>query len=120
MRLQPSSRLTDPAVQRLIAAVKGAARTEFAAAPPLTTLVKSISAKQRPRMPAAKTKRRANSTRGGRGGGTCTGRSREAAWVHVVSVLPFTSAAIAATGAGSATDDWGKGKTSAPLGMVST
>jgi len=54
VRLQPPSRLHEPAVQELIGEAKAAARTQLAAAPVLSTLVKSVSAKQRARKPAAK------------------------------------------------------------------
>ena len=54
VRLQPPSRLTEPAVQELIKAAKVAAGRELEAAPPLATRVKSVSAKQRARKPAAK------------------------------------------------------------------
>ena len=54
VKLQPPSRLTEHAVQELINAAKAAAGAELEAAPPLATLVKSVSAKQRARKPATK------------------------------------------------------------------
>lgn len=51
VRLAPPSRLLEPAVQALIKAAK-AGHTGFGAAPKLSTLVKSVSAKQRERKPA--------------------------------------------------------------------
>lgn len=49
MRLQPPSVLHAPDVQRLIHAAIHQVTGALAAAPPLTTVVKSVSAKQRPR-----------------------------------------------------------------------
>jgi Domain of unknown function (DU1801) len=49
IRLQPPSVLAEPAVQALIEAAIATAATELAAAPPLKTVVKSVSEKQRPR-----------------------------------------------------------------------
>ena len=54
VRLNPPSRLHEPTVQALIHAAKDAARTQLHSAPRLVTLVKSVSAKQRAREPAAK------------------------------------------------------------------
>ena len=54
IRLQPLSRLHEPAVQALILAAKAAVRAELAAAPPLATVIKSVSAKQRSRTPPPK------------------------------------------------------------------
>jgi hypothetical protein len=51
VRLQPPTRLHDVAVQELICAAKVAASSQLDRAPPLTTLVKSVSAKQRARRP---------------------------------------------------------------------
>lgn len=48
VRLSPPSRLQEPAAQALIAAAK-AENPELRSAPTLTTLIKSVSAKQRPR-----------------------------------------------------------------------
>jgi hypothetical protein len=53
VRLLPASRLLEPAVQELINAAKAAVAAELEAAPLLSTIVKSVSAKQRPRMPLA-------------------------------------------------------------------
>lgn len=52
IRLQPLDRLTEPAVQQLIKAAMEAAGAQLESAPPLATLVKSVSAKQRARKPA--------------------------------------------------------------------
>ena len=54
VRLQPLSRLQEPAVQEIIKAAKAAAATQFEAAPPLSTVVKSVSDMQRPRRPPSK------------------------------------------------------------------
>lgn len=51
VRLQPLSRLYEPAVQGLIAGAKAAATSLLESAPPLTTVIKSVSATQRPRNP---------------------------------------------------------------------
>ena len=51
VRLQPLARLQEPAVQALIMAAKAAASSALDAAPPLSTVVKSVSAKQRERRP---------------------------------------------------------------------
>ena len=52
VRLQPISKLYEPEVQALILCAKAAAGSSLAAAPQLTTIIKSVSAKQRPRKPA--------------------------------------------------------------------
>lgn len=52
VRLQPFSRLHEPSVQALILGAKTAAAPLLEAAPLLTTVIKSVSAKQRPRRPA--------------------------------------------------------------------
>jgi hypothetical protein len=52
VRLQPSARLHEAAVQKLICDAKVAAARQLEAAPPLTTIIKSTSAKQRARRPA--------------------------------------------------------------------
>ena len=52
VRLSPSSRLLEPAVQTLIQAAK-ANNPGFASAPQLSTLIKSVSSKQRERKPAS-------------------------------------------------------------------
>ncbi len=52
VRLSPDSRLHDPAVQALIAAAKDASAM-LKSAPPLRTIVKSVSARQRERRPSA-------------------------------------------------------------------
>ena len=54
IRLQPASRLHEPAVQNLIAAAKASVQAELGAADPLTTVIKSVSTKQRSRKPPAK------------------------------------------------------------------
>jgi hypothetical protein len=54
VRLQPLERLYEPAVQKLIAAARSLSGQQLEAAPRLTTVVKSVSTKQRPRKPAAK------------------------------------------------------------------
>ena len=51
VRLLPPFRLHEPAVQELIKAAKAAVATELQAAPPLSTVVKLVSSKQRPRRP---------------------------------------------------------------------
>ena len=53
VRLHPPGKLHEPPVQALIAAAKAAASSALAAAPPLKTVIKSVSAKQRERKPAA-------------------------------------------------------------------
>ncbi|MBZ8138790.1 hypothetical protein CLD22_02610 [Rubrivivax gelatinosus] len=53
LRLKPLARLYEPGVQALIAAAKGRALELLAGAPPLSTVVKSISARHRARRPAA-------------------------------------------------------------------
>ena len=52
VRLHPPSKLHEPSVQALIAAARASASSALAAAPPLTTVIKSVSAKQRERKPA--------------------------------------------------------------------
>jgi hypothetical protein len=52
VRLQPSSRLHEAAVQKLIRDAKKMVSRELKAAPPLSTIVKATSAKQRARRPA--------------------------------------------------------------------
>lgn len=52
VRLQPPARLREAAVQKLICDAKVAASRRLQAAPTLTTIVKSTSAKQRARRPA--------------------------------------------------------------------
>lgn len=52
VRLAPPSRLREPAVQALIKAAK-ASKPEFSGAPKLSTVIKSVSAKQRDRKPVA-------------------------------------------------------------------
>lgn len=52
LRLAPPSRLFDPEVQALIAAAQARILPKLEAAPPLRTIIKSVSAKQRPRRPA--------------------------------------------------------------------
>lgn len=51
IRLQPSSVLMDPAVQALIAQAIASVGNDLAKSPLLTTVIKSASAKQRPRRP---------------------------------------------------------------------
>jgi hypothetical protein len=53
VRLQPPSRLREAAVQELICAAKARAGSQLEAAPPLNTIVKSVSVKQRARRPAS-------------------------------------------------------------------
>ena len=52
VRLQPISKLYEPDVQALLLGAKAAAASSLAVAPRLTTIIKSVSAKQRPRKPA--------------------------------------------------------------------
>lgn len=54
IRLQPMSRLYEPATQALITEAKAQFHEALAAAPLLSTVVKSVSAKQRERKPQAK------------------------------------------------------------------
>jgi hypothetical protein len=54
VRLLPPARLTEQAVQQLIRAAKEAAGAQLALAPSLATVIKSVSAKQQPRLPASK------------------------------------------------------------------
>lgn len=63
VRLQPLSRLYEPAVQALVMSAKAASASLLDAAPPLTTVIKSVSAKQRPRKPAPTKKARPKATR---------------------------------------------------------
>lgn len=56
VRLQPLSRLHEPSVQALIRGAKAAAASRLESAPPLTTVIKSVAAKQRPRKPAVSKK----------------------------------------------------------------
>jgi hypothetical protein len=53
LRLKPLARLYEPGVQALIAAAKARALDALDMAPPLSTLVKSISARHRARRPTA-------------------------------------------------------------------
>jgi hypothetical protein len=55
IRLQSSDDLDRPAVRSLIAAALGPCAADFAQAGPLTTVVKSVAARQRPRRPPAPT-----------------------------------------------------------------
>ncbi len=54
IRLRPASVLLEPAVQALIKAAIAPSAKALAAAPPLETIVKSVSAKQKPRRPTQK------------------------------------------------------------------
>ena len=56
VRLQPPGKLHEPAVQALVAAAKAAAGPALEAAPALSTIVKSVSARQRERRPRADAK----------------------------------------------------------------
>ena len=51
VRLQPLAKLQEPAVQTLIFAAKAAASSALDASPPRSTIIKSVSAKQRERRP---------------------------------------------------------------------
>ena len=51
VRLAPLERLLEPAVQALISSAIQTAVPEFSAAPSLATVIKSVSAVQRPRVP---------------------------------------------------------------------
>lgn len=51
IRLANPTQLDEPAIQSLIAQAVAPHKSDFREAPPLTTIVKSISAKQRPRRP---------------------------------------------------------------------
>ena len=57
VRLAPITVLHSPPVQALLKRVIRQARSSLALAPPLTTVVKSVSAKQRPRKPPRGKKR---------------------------------------------------------------
>lgn len=61
--LESPEDLDAPAMRALIAAAVRPVASAFASAPPLTTIVKSISAKQRPRRPPAASARRAAPSR---------------------------------------------------------
>ena len=63
VRLAPPDALYSAPVQALLDSVVRETHAAFAHAPPLATVVKSVSAKQRPRKPAVP---KASSTRGGR------------------------------------------------------
>ena len=54
VRLQPASRLREAVVQDLIREAKRAADSQLKSAPPLTTIVKAVAAKQRSRRPTRK------------------------------------------------------------------
>lgn len=58
VRLQPFVMLQEPAVQALILAAKLAASSALDAAPPLSTVIKSVSPKQRERRPPEEKKSR--------------------------------------------------------------
>ena len=68
VRLHPPSKLHEPSVQALIAAAKAAASSALATAPPLATVIKSVSAKQRERRPAAGPKAAPSKRHAGRSG----------------------------------------------------
>jgi hypothetical protein len=53
VRLGEAGTINTPEVEALIAQAVAARKSAFLAAPPLTTIVKSVSAKQRPRRPTA-------------------------------------------------------------------
>ena len=54
IRLENSAQLDDPAIRSLIAQATESQKADFEVAPPVTTIIKSISGKQRPRRPAAR------------------------------------------------------------------
>jgi len=58
VRLAGPQTLEEPAVQALLAQAIGRHQAAFAAAPPLSTVVKSVADKQRPRRPPAPPSRR--------------------------------------------------------------
>lgn len=62
VRLEPISVLHSAPVQELLRRVVAEAKPSLALAPPLTTVVKSVSAKQRPRKPSAPKLRRPGAT----------------------------------------------------------
>lgn len=64
VRLAPPAMLHSPPVHALLDAVIKRAGKELSRAPPLATIVKSVSQKQRPRRPATATSRRKGSKRG--------------------------------------------------------
>ena len=51
VRLQPLAKLQEPAVRALIIAAKAAASSALDTSPPFSTIIKSVSAKQRERRP---------------------------------------------------------------------
>lgn len=57
VRLSPVSRLNEPAVQRLLSLVVAQSKAGFAEAPARATIIKSVSAKQRPRRAPAAAKK---------------------------------------------------------------
>jgi hypothetical protein len=64
LRLQPFSLLKSEAVEELLAQAIHPLATDLAAAPRITTVLKSVSAKQRPRRPVEKSRRQAATLRG--------------------------------------------------------
>jgi hypothetical protein len=56
IRLEDAAQIDTPQVEALIAQAMSPCKTALLAAPPLTTIVKSVSAKQRPRRPTATTR----------------------------------------------------------------
>lgn len=69
VRLAPISVLRSPPVQELLKRVIGHAQASLALAPPLTTVVKSVSARQRPRKPSASKRSKTVATRKGQRSG---------------------------------------------------
>ena len=69
VRLTPAAVLQSAPVQELLQRVIGQAQESFALAPPLTTIVKSVSAKQRPRKSAAPKRSSAGATKKGKRSG---------------------------------------------------
>jgi hypothetical protein len=66
VRLLPASVLTQPAVQALIQASIASVGESLTTAPPLKTVIKSVSAKQRPRQPSAAAKSSVPAKKSGR------------------------------------------------------
>ena len=69
VRLAPVAVLHSAPVQELLRLIVADARSAFALAPPLTTVVKSVSAKQRPRKPSAPKLRKPGATKKGKRSG---------------------------------------------------
>ena len=69
VRLEPMSVLYSAPVHKLLRRVSAQAQAAFALAPPLTTVVKSVSARQRPRKPSAPRRLAVGATKKGKRSG---------------------------------------------------